>query len=434
MRQWQKKSFSLFGCFFSLFCQAYTDAFLPQYETSRAFLCRSRVYFDAGDRFENDGKDDLGDVQIPSTGISVSDEMESSEKDRFQTKLVPITGMKEVAAQIVTEATLRGSFEPVRYLISLSPMEQEDQQRIFVMMDIPPYSPELVSRIKSYMGPQSQLAAILVTNRDGIHYDDAPAVYKLRRTDLDLWKKAFPSLQIVAYRLDIPRDCRHSVTQVLDGYGPFALDESALTQLTNKHENDGAGSANDNVTLFNEMGKPLTYMEWDHDEAQDILRGRKALEDSNMTVPDEYSPEAIRAKEEGKRILAVYTPGHSFGSISYVFPEIGVCCSGFTIPVEDTRDEENPGMGTTGPALDCRGYITTSRGGIEKQMESARHLVRTYSDRFDTVFASRGDPLVLGGDHKERREALLDIIDQYDKIGKIYEQLGITSSYEDTDN
>ena len=39
-----------------------------------------------------------------------------------------------------------------------------------------------------------------------------------------LWANAFPNLEVVAYRLDIPRDCRECVTQILDGYGPFALD------------------------------------------------------------------------------------------------------------------------------------------------------------------------------------------------------------------
>jgi hypothetical protein len=379
--------------------------------------------------FENDGKDDLGDIQIPSTGVSVQDEIESSDRDRFESELVPITGYKKVAAQIVTTATTRGSFEPVRYLISLSNNTEDtdgnrkaQKESTFVLMDIPPFSASLVAKIKAFMGENSQLAAILVTSRDAIHYDDAPAVYRMRRTDLEYWKKAFPGLQIIAYRLDIPRDCRESVTQVLDGYGPFALDESALSW-----------KGNENATLLVETGRPLTYKEWDHDVAQDILRGRKSLDDGNddTAEDDEYSPEAVRVKEQGKRLLAVFTPGHSFGSVSYIFPETGLCCSGFTIPVENTRDEENRGMDSAGPALDCRGYITTSRGGIAKQMESARHLVNTYCDRFNVILPSRGDPLMLYGEYDEKREELMEIIDQYDKIGKIYETLGITSTAED---
>lgn len=396
----------------------------------------------------------MGDVQIPSTGISINDELESNEKDRFETELVAITGFKQVAAQIVTTAASRGSFEPVRYLLSLSKptaaaasevestkevdsesenndnedANEEEQSaidneeaRTFIMMDIPPYSPQLVAKMKKFMGPNSDLAAILITSRDSIHYDDAPAVYRMRRTDLDLWNQAFPGLQIVGYRLDIPRDCRGSVTQVLDGYGPFAWEEelSAETGLVT------------NAT-FVETGRPLTVMEWDHDIAQDILRGRKPVDaDDDMvdgiSKEEEFSPKSIRAKEEGKRILAVYTPGHSFGSISYVFPETGLCCSGFTIPLEDTRDEENRGMDSAGPALDCRGYITTNRGGIDKQMKSAKQLIRTYVDRFDAVLPSRGDPLALYGDNEEKKEVLMDVLDQYERIGKIYEELGIVS-------
>ena len=394
-----------------------------------------------------------GDVQIPSTGVSINDEMESSEKDRFETELVPITGFKKVAAQIVTTAASRGSFEPVRYLLSLSkaPPEaktteeddneeandnsslQEQQQsseeppRTFVLMDIPPFSPTLVAKMKKFMGPNSHLAAMLMTSRDGIHYDDAPAVYRMRRTDLDFWKQAFPGLQIVGYRLDIPRDCRDSVTQILDGYGPFAWQEELS-------EDETTGNLVVKNASFVETGRPLTVMEWDHDTAQDILRGRKPVDADDDKVDDaltggkeEYSPETIRAKEDGKRILAVYTPGHSFGSISYIFPETGLCCSGFTIPVEDTRDEENRGMDSAGPALDCRGYITTNRGGIAKQMESAKRLITTYCDRFDAVLPSRGDPLALNGDYAEKKEVLLDVLDQYERIGKIYEELGIMS-------
>lgn len=385
-------------------------------------------------RYDPTGMDGMGDVQIPSTGVSVNDEMESSERDRFETELVPITGYKSVAAQIVTTAASRGSFEPVRYLLSLSKPstinatetitdtqnenEKSIDPRTFVMMDLPPFSPLLVAKMKAFMGSNSQLAAVLLTSRDGIHYDDAPAVYRMRRADLEQWKRAFPGLEIVGYRLDIPRDCRESVTQVLDGYGPFAWHE----------EMDEQGKVVN--ASFVETGRPLTVMEWDHDIAQDILRGRKPVDVDDERIDDlvaeeEYSPSSIRAKEEGKRILAVYTPGHSFGSVSYIFPETGLCCSGFTIPVEDTRDEENRGMDSTGPALDCRGYITTNRGGVDKQMESAKKLVKTYCDRFDAVLPSRGDPLSLQGDYEQKIVLLLDILDQYEQIGRIYEELGI---------
>ena len=82
-------------------------------------------------------------------------------------------------------------------------------------------------------------------------------------------------------------------------------------------------------------------------------------------------------------------------------------------------------MDSTGPALDCRGYITTNRGGVDKQMESAKKLVKTYCDRFDAVLPSRGDPLSLQGDYEQKIVLLLDILDQYEQIGRIYEELGI---------
>ena len=153
---------------------------------------------------------------------------------------------------------------------------------------------------------------------------------------------------------------------------------------------------------------------------------------SSSSSLDRYTPEAIRQREHGKRILAVYTPGHTFGSVSYVFPEVNVCCSGSTLPVEDPRRN---GSSMTGPVLDCRGYITTNQAGIQRQMESARHLVQTYGDRFTTVLPSRGDPLqFLDDDRPEERQAiLLDMIDQYRRIGQIYEQLGITNDEEDDD-
>jgi hypothetical protein len=141
-----------------------------------------------------------------------------------------------------------------------------------------------------------------------------------------------------------------------------------------------------------------------------------------------YSPAAIRKREEGKLLLAIYTPGYSFGSLSYVFPKSGICCSGFTIPIEDNRYDENLGIGgSTGPALDCRGYIAFSKDR-KRQMESAKKLVSTYIDQFHAVLPSRGDPLFLENDVKGRKELLLDTIEQYEKIGAIYEQLGIISN------
>ena len=386
---------------------------------------------------EYDVDDDLGDVPIPTTGVSVTDEMEKANKDRFATEVVPILkGLEKGirAAQLVTSAT-SGSYEPVRYLVGLSKEltkkekakdaspEMLQLKNTFVMMDVPPYSDQLARNIRAFMGEGGRLAAILVTNRDAIHYDEAPSVFITRNSDFRAWEAAFEGIDIVAYRLDIPRDCQEFITQRLDGYGPFALQE------------DESGTNN----TFIETGRPLTYEEWDHDITQEIMtRGKSPPDDAALeettALPDEdlYTPEAIRGREEGKRVLAIYTPGHSFGSVSYIFPEIQLCFSGFTVPVEDTREEENMGMESAGPMLDVRGYITTSKAGIARQMDSARQLVQTYSDRFTVIMPSRGDPMFLDGDTAERKKGLLDLIDQYDKIGKIYEQLGITNFDDDS--
>jgi hypothetical protein len=377
--------------------------------------------------------EEKSDVNIPTTGISVSDELEAAQKDRFVTELIPINGLRGAAAQLVTMPTATGSFEPVRYLVALSPPTLEQVTPIedveneksallsnfnnitdFVIMDIPPFAPHLVRLIKEYVGRYNgRVRSILVTCRDSIHYNEAPAIYSTRRTDLELWCNAFPDLNIIAYRLDIPRDCRFAVTQVLDGYGPFALEE----------ENRGSDKFQ-----FIESGRPLTFAEWDHSVAQDVFCGKPPPDDTSIEreidndETDVYTPNELRKREKGKRVLAIYTPGYSFGSMSYVFPDTGVCCSGYTIPIEDNRYDENLGIGgSTGPALDGRGYIANSRDRT-RQMESAKYLINTYIDRFRVVLPSRGDPLFLDDNVEGRKEFLLETITQYEKIGAIYER------------
>jgi hypothetical protein len=392
--------------------------------------------------------EEQGNVNIPSTGISISDEIEATQKDRFVTEVVEIDGLSPgVAAQIITTPILSGSFEPVRYLVALSkptPLSQNgtlatrtttdlravndesesveekcDKATDYIMVDIPPFSKQLIEQINEYLTScNGQLRMIVSTNRNSIHYDEAPAIYSTRRTDLDLWCKVYPDVKIVAYRLDIPRDCRYAITQVLDGYGPFALDEN---------------ESNDNTFQLIESGRPLSVVEWDHSVTHDAFSGKPVpddIENTNPAIPDHdlYTPEAIREREKGKRLLAIYTPGYSFGSITYILPENNLCCSGFTVPVEDNRYEENFGVGgSTGPALDCRGYISNSKNR-KRQMESAKDLINTYTDRFNVILPARGDPFFLDGTVAERKDLLLETLSQYEKIGKIYEQLGIVSN------
>jgi hypothetical protein len=389
---------------------------------------------------EHDPEGDLGDPPIPTTGISVADEMEKAQKARFYSEVVEIVGLAKgvKAAQILT-STSGGAYEAVRYLIRLSRHEEEEDGtsteadggtkiQDYVMVDVPPYSQKLVKQMHEMMGPSGRLSAIVVTCRESIHYDDAPGVYSIRRADLLKWEKAFPNVAIVAYRMDVPRDCRESVTQILDGYGPWAM-ESDLSKVMK------------NAT-FVETGKPLTYRLWDPDIAMEILEGKRKppsdddedvflskKTDANDSTVDLDSPEVVRAKEEGKRVLAIYTPGRTYGSMTYVFPELELCASGYLLPLEDPRVETNRGFELAGPALDCRGYITTSKAGCARQMKSARKLIDTYVDRFSIVLTSRGDPFYFDDQNTEgRRKTLLDIVSQYEKLGSIYEQLGITGN------
>jgi len=359
----------------------------------------------------SDPEERADNVAIPTTGVSISDNMVDSLRDKFLTVLEPIRDVPGTA-RILTESS-GGGDDPARYIVALSP-PQSSLVKKYALVDVPPFSDDLVKKIRDFMGPSSSLSTILVTCRDSIHYDESPAVYVTRKSDLMKWNLAFPGVEIVMYRLDIPRDCREVVTQRLDGDGPWALDE---------------GKSWTNST-FVETGRPLTYMEWDEDTAKKVLDGGEIPKEEDITPDDEdlYTPKAIREREAGKRILAVYTPGRTFGSISYIFPETGVCCSGYSIPIEDDRAEETLGMGP-GPNLDYRGYITTNTAGIERQVAGARHLVNVCGDRFNAIFPSRGEMVVFGGDINERKRILNDVLDQYEKIGQIYEQLGIIGTF-----
>ncbi|VEU33414.1 unnamed protein product [Pseudo-nitzschia multistriata] len=415
---------------------------------------------------EHSVEGDLGDVPIPTTGLSVSDEMGKTQKDRFYSQLVPITGLgKGVKALRILSSTSVGAYEAVRYLIRLNRKEDEEEEDVdlgldfdeidlemylddddevstsdsqetssslssgerddFVMVDIPPFSEKLLKEMKSVMGPNGRLSAILVTSQECIHYDEAPGVYSVRKADLTKWKREFPETATVAYRMDIPRDCRDSITQRLDGYGPWAMVE----------EPNETGKI-DTGSIFKESGLPFTVNEWDPEMAEDIMTGKRKPpgeeEDDDSVIELDanggFTPDTIRANEEGKQVLAVYTPGRTFGSTTYVFPELKLCASGYSLPLEDSREEENPGMDSPGPALDHRGYITTNKAGVSRQVESARELVENYHDRFEILLTARGDPFYFEGDARDRRETLMEIIGQYEKLGNIYEQLGITGN------
>jgi hypothetical protein len=357
-----------------------------------------------------------GDILLPTTGVSISDAIDEAQRDVFHTELVPVTTLPGVA-QIVTKSR-KGSFDPIRYIVTLSSSSNSvNTNNCFVMTDIPPYSDRLAAQIRSFMGSNGKLLAIFLTSRTGVHYDEGAGVYTTRTSSLKDWMAVFPNLYVVGYRLDVPRDISPIVQQKLNGYGPWAWNEQLST--------------------FEETGNPRIFKEWDSHTIKTYLqRGLVPpipAESEEAQGDSECSPESLRQKEQGKKVLAVYTPGHTHGSVCYVFPEINVVVSGFTVPIEDPGSE-NKGQ-IIAPSMDARGYITTSNAGIDKQMESARKLVNDYSDRFGIILPARDDPFFLDQmEHSERNKTLMRIIDQYDEIGKAYSRLENTSEDDDDDD
>ena len=292
-----------------------------------------------------------------------------------------------------------------------------------------------------------------------MHYDTSPAVYATRKSDMSKWRAAFPDAEVVMYRLDVPRECRDQVTQVLDGYGPWGWDDEEGVDRDDDGE-DGEGGRNDSgrgekgttrrKKKFVETGRPLRIEEWDEEVKSSVLdRGevppddRDAAEDDDDDSP--YSPRAIREREGGYRLLAAYTPGHTFGSVSYIFPRRGICCSGYALPVETSRqvaatggydDDDDSGVDSGGtyrdapsippggPRLDYRGYLAAS-ASRPRQMSSALMLVNDYVDRFRVVLPARGDAVYLDSAEETRRRELMESVGLYGKIGDIYGRLGI---------
>ena len=139
-------------------------------------------------------------------------------------------------------------------------------------------------------------------------------------------------------------------------------------------------------------------------------------------------------------------PGHTFGSVTYVFPKRGICCSGYTLPLEsfssgattayrgdydddedDISDDSSASSFTPpqGPRLDYQGYLTTS-ASRPRQMSSASTLINEYIDRFTAVLPARGDAVFLDSHTETRKRELLESVGLYTKIGDIYGRLGIT--------
>ena len=405
--------------------------------------------------------DDRPTENIPRTGYSLADRMENTENvERFVTTLTPIDNnhpsvMLDIqydvdgfpigyrsessetidenwgVARIDTVSSLgNAGEEPVRWLISTGERnfninnDSEDMNiQSYAMIDLPPYSDTLADEIRSFMDRNSDqdensinvtkrkgnLDVILITNGQCIHYDKSPGVYVTRKSDLTKWTTAFPNANVIMYRLDIPRDCREVVTQVLDGYGPWGFNEENI-----------------NDKQFVETGRPLTIEEWDDDTKSRVLtRGEIPPDDLVSTTEDgignidddnnnddddghedgEYSSKAIRKREDAYRLLAVYTPGHTFGSVTYIFPQRGICCPGYALPLDSSGggdifddndyDDDDGGNGSSfgvvrtlppprGPRLDYLSGLPC-HVGFSTTTNVALSLIDNYIDRFRVV-------------------------------------------------
>ena len=419
---------------------------------------------DAKIEFEYDDADGfpIGYKNVVGTKVEEDEEEENSTSNN--------NSHHQGVARIDTISTLgNAGEEPVRWVVSLDDTttsateksSSDDKVESFALIDLPPYSDRLVNDIRTFMDPTynattntsndsskaaASLDVILLTNQQSIHYDASPAVYVTRKSDLKKWKKAFPTAQVIMYRLDIPRECREEVTQVLDGYGPWGWNE----------ENDEETGEN---KTFVETGRPLTIEEWDDDTKAKVLTqgemppddllvdddensGSSSSSEDDDDVDAQYSPEAIRLREEKYRLLAVYTPGSTFGSVTYIFPRRGICCSGNALPIEssgntdidDYYDDDDDDARTSssnspippqGPRIDYQGYLATS-ASRPRQMSSASSLINTYGDRFRVVLPARGDIVFLDTDVLMRKRELLESVGLYQKVSDIYNRLGIT--------
>jgi glyoxylase-like metal-dependent hydrolase (beta-lactamase superfamily II) len=414
---------------------------------------------EVGFQYDEDG--------FPIGFTEINKEDESSTDDEKEKEGSSVKKHQGVA-RIDTISTLGNvGEEPVRWVVSLGDTDNDEDLdsdgggdgsntksivESFAMIDLPPYSDQLADEIRYFMDPtfnvttsdadveikkkSASLDVILLTNQQCIHYDTSPGVYVTRKSDLTKWKNAFPDAKVVMYRLDIPRECREEVTQVLDGYGPWGW--------------------NGESTEFVETGRPLRIEEWDDDTKSRVLTQGELPPDDQDVMEDNgeddsededelYSTEAIRQREQKYPLLAVYTPGHTFGSVTYIFPKRGICCSGYTLPLESSLDTTTPsaadydddneneiGRSTRsssfappqGPRLDYQGYLATS-ASRPRQMSSASTLINNYIDRFRVVLPARGDVVFLDTNMEIRKRELMESVGLYQKIGDIYGRLGI---------
>jgi glyoxylase-like metal-dependent hydrolase (beta-lactamase superfamily II) len=412
------------------------------------------------DEGNNDDADDET-TTLSGKGISVDDWL-SSRKVKVNTKftIIPkITGAS-TSSEVGCIQVEQGDLPINRYVIPLpssGTTEKHNQQNDYnyYMIDIPPFSQKLVQEIRLFLKKQTHpqqgeeeesidyfsttngtntktkrrgrssssssssstnlnqkstppkahqptLRAILITCKTSIFYSEAPGtVYAMRKSDLSLWKEAFPGVEIIMHRNDMEKDLQGSITQVLDGYGPWAWNET-----TGK---------------FDETGHKLVVLNWDRDKIMRLYSSSDEINATELALReagiDPNQVIDVRANEANRGILAVYTPGHTMGSMCYVMPPLELCFSGHTLPEDQFRDNVR---------FDGLGTVSTNKAGLLRQVDSALHFAETYVDRFHTIFPSRGNVIYLPKDDLEQRRSSLKLaITQFGKVAKAYSDLGI---------
>ena len=274
---------------------------------------------------------------------------------------------------------------PNAWIVRLSEAEKK-----FIMVDVPKYSKTLEKQIRQFCDGNPPLA-IVVTNQNSIYYDDAPGGLIVRRSDAIKWTEAFQGIEIVVHRHDIFRDFQKVVTQRLDGYGPWGI--------------------NLETGKFMDLGHPLQTI--------DGLDGFEMEFDVENYVSPEIEEINVRENKNSKSCIAIYTPGHSFGSMCLIVPELEAVCSGNTIPPVNLLEGKRLRM-------DSQGIVTTNRAGIIRQAESVQNLIDGYADLFQLMLPSRGALQRFPSDLSKRKEMITKLIGKFEEYKKYDE--GISSN------
>jgi len=274
-----------------------------------------------------------------------------------------------------TVARIKHENFPNSWIVRLS-----EDDNAFIMIDVPKFSEDLKRKILEFCGGQSPMA-IAVTNRNSIYYGDAPGGLIIRKSDLILWADAFPGIEVVMNRHDINRDLQKVVTQRLDGYGPWGIDLK--------------------TAKFNDLRNPL--------EEIDGLDEYEMILDVENYVSPELEEVDVRNNELSKYCIAAYTPGHTFGSMCYVVPELRLVLSGNTLPPTSLLQGKKLRM-------DAQGIVTTNRAGVRRQADSARTFVQEYGDIIDMMLPSRGlvQRFPSPNDKSRRVQFLMQLLDEFE--------------------